>query len=240
VSSKGLHEIRITLPPPQALVFLIETTPETGNAATRTFPITSIPRTGTENHLFRMSGRPASGLQPGKRQPPRSCLPPRISNGARLAPVMSRQSRVAALIGPPVSRLLIQAQRMKDLIATSAIRIQSKPLRISAAFKSNRLRTARFSSKRSAVIIGRRPRVTGRISSTLIGSPVIRIWCKPFIFSANPDPNRRIPLQPGETAALFAGRIARTRFLALGTAKAQRCRRRFAAREAYNRDNEFG
>lgn len=44
----------ITFPPAQAHEFLIETTPETENAATLTFSTTSIFPTETENRLVRI------------------------------------------------------------------------------------------------------------------------------------------------------------------------------------------
>ena len=47
-----------------------------------------------------------------------------------------------SLIGPPVSRLLIEAQRKMTLIATLAIRIRPKPFRISTDSNSNRHKTA--------------------------------------------------------------------------------------------------
>jgi len=58
----------------------------------------------------------------------------------------SHELRAIALIGPPVSRLLIQAQSKKTelfiLIATPAIRIFPKSFKISAVSNSNRHKTA--------------------------------------------------------------------------------------------------
>jgi len=78
------------------------------------------------------------------------------------------------LIGPPVSRLLIEAQRKMDLIATVAIRIRPKPPRINHLKISNRHKTHASLSSTSApsVLATNHSPLTTRL---LIATPAIRI-----------------------------------------------------------------
>jgi hypothetical protein len=113
-----------------------------------------------------------------------------------LKPPMSHMSIQAretkGLTGPPVTGLEDREKKMVILIATSAIRIQPKSFTFRVDSDSNRHKTPRPSSHRSAkVTAGHRSLVTAQVSSPLIGSTVIRIWPKSFILITGCASNRR-------------------------------------------------